>query len=48
MVLVSASFSGVGGGGGGGVKKVYTQRETYNAEDTIPKRQFSCTLEVYA
>jgi len=37
MVLVSVSYS-VGGDGGGGVKKVYTQRETYNAEDTIPER----------
>jgi len=39
-VLVSVSFSGGGGGGGGGggVKKVYAQRETYNAEDTVPER----------
>jgi len=39
-VLVPVSFSGGGGvgDGGGGVKKVYTQRETYNAEDTVPER----------
>jgi len=42
-VLVSASLSG-GRSGGGGVKKVYTQRETYNAEDTVPERYSSRVL----
>jgi len=35
VVLVSVSFS-CAVGGGGGVKKIYKQRETYNAKDTVP------------